>query len=70
MTINIVAVPPGHFIQPDGSYQPSPALQIEHMPPPEPCEAPRSPEEENQVINNLKAEINELSRKMGIGLVV
>jgi hypothetical protein len=37
---------------------------------PEPCEAPQSPEEENKVINNLKAEINELSRKMGIDLVV
>jgi hypothetical protein len=37
---------------------------------PAPREAPQSPEEENQVINNLKAEINELSRKMGIDLVV
>jgi hypothetical protein len=78
MTITIMTIPEGYYHQPDGSFAPlSPdkQLQLEHMPAPEeklqldePDPALQPSEEE--VIDNLKREINELARKVGVSLVV
>ena len=77
LVVNVVSIPSGHFEQQDGSFAPNipEHLQIEHAPQqlsaPEPVEGrTQSSEEEARIINDLKSEINQLARKMGVSLVV
>jgi hypothetical protein len=66
--IDIVTVPEGHFLQPDGSFRPMPEemRQIEHTPQ---VEMQMTPAEE-AAIDSVKSEINMLAKKLGIELVV
>ena len=82
LAINITSVPSGHYLQADGSFAPMPDNMLQLAPPelnrlaaPEalPVEETTSQsaeEAEARIIQNLKDEINQLSRKMGLSVVV